>query len=206
MSRESILAVAADLFSRQGYRATSLQDVADRFGVQRPALYYWFPRKVDILIAIHDPIITSLTEELDRVAALDVDADEKLTLILASQVKMYTEKTAELAVYLGNEAELPEKQRAAYRQMARHYQLTIETIYRDGVEAGLFEDLDPKMATASLLGMVQWLHRWYHPSGRYNADQVMDTILSIARHGIRRNNPSDAVVPTGAHVVRTHRA
>lgn len=184
LSRESILAVAAELFRKRGYRATSLQDVADRFGVQRPALYYWFRKKVDILIAIHDPILNGLNDELQRIVALDVDPDAKLSMILESQIAMFMENTAELAVYLGNEAELPEDARQAARRVSREYQATLETIYREGVEAGQFADLDPKVATSALIGMVQWLHRWYRPEGPYRPDEVRDTIMRIARGGI----------------------
>ena len=43
---------ASDLFSRQGYRATSLADVADVVGLTQSGLLHHFPSKKDLLIAV----------------------------------------------------------------------------------------------------------------------------------------------------------
>jgi AcrR family transcriptional regulator len=47
------LDVALDLFTEQGYDATSLREVAERLGFTKAALYYHFARKEDILLALH---------------------------------------------------------------------------------------------------------------------------------------------------------
>ena len=52
-TRERILDVALDLFSDQGYDATSLREIAERLGVTKAALYYHFASKEDILMALH---------------------------------------------------------------------------------------------------------------------------------------------------------
>ena len=52
-TRERILDGAQDLFTRQGYDKTSLRDIAERLEITKAALYYYFQRKEDILIALH---------------------------------------------------------------------------------------------------------------------------------------------------------
>jgi AcrR family transcriptional regulator len=52
-TRERILDVAQDLFTHQGYDKTSLRDIAERLKITKAALYYYFQRKEDILIALH---------------------------------------------------------------------------------------------------------------------------------------------------------
>lgn len=53
VSRERILDVALELFNEQGYDKTSLREIADRLGVTKAALYYYFERKEDILLELH---------------------------------------------------------------------------------------------------------------------------------------------------------
>ena len=48
-TRQRILAIAADLFSRQGYTGTTIADIARELGTTTAALYYHFPSKADIL-------------------------------------------------------------------------------------------------------------------------------------------------------------
>ena len=64
--REQILEIATHLFQR-GFRATSLDQVAAEMGVTRPALYYYFRSKEDLLAAIYDRAVGVL---IDRAAAL----------------------------------------------------------------------------------------------------------------------------------------
>jgi AcrR family transcriptional regulator len=52
-TRERILDVALDLFVEKGFDQTSLREIAERLGVTKAALYYHFPSKGDILIALH---------------------------------------------------------------------------------------------------------------------------------------------------------
>src|SRR5690349_12268907 len=60
-TRSRIQEVALELFTEQGYEATSLREIAERLGVTKAALYYHFKTK--------DDIVASFME--DRVAALD---------------------------------------------------------------------------------------------------------------------------------------
>src|ERR1700722_11630804 len=52
-TRDRILDVALDLFIEQGFDGTSLRQIAERLGVTKAALYYYFESKDDILLALH---------------------------------------------------------------------------------------------------------------------------------------------------------
>jgi AcrR family transcriptional regulator len=52
-TRDRILDVALELFTEQGFDATSLRQIAERLGVTKAALYYHFESKDDILMALH---------------------------------------------------------------------------------------------------------------------------------------------------------
>ena len=51
-TRERILDVALELFSEKGYDATSMREIAERLGITKPALYYHFDSKEDIVRAL----------------------------------------------------------------------------------------------------------------------------------------------------------
>ena len=61
-TRSRIQSAALELFIHQGFTATSLQQVADRVGVTKAALYYHFPSKSDLARSIFIP----WKEDLDR--------------------------------------------------------------------------------------------------------------------------------------------
>ncbi|MGY1945080.1 TetR family transcriptional regulator [Nocardia asiatica] len=65
MTPERILAAARVLFATRGYRATSMQAIADEVGVTKAALYYHFDSKDAILHQLTLPLL----DELDAVLA-----------------------------------------------------------------------------------------------------------------------------------------
>jgi AcrR family transcriptional regulator len=68
-TRERILDVAQELFTRQGYDKTSLRDIAERLGITKAALYYYFERKEDILLELHLRLHAMGTTLLDALEA-----------------------------------------------------------------------------------------------------------------------------------------
>ena len=61
-TKEQILEVALDLFSVQGYEATSIAQIADAVGLRKASLYSHFANKQDIL----DTLVDELTGEFEQ--------------------------------------------------------------------------------------------------------------------------------------------
>jgi AcrR family transcriptional regulator len=56
-TKQRILDVARELFATQGVQRTSLQDIADRLGITKPALYYHFPSREELVRSIIQPLL-----------------------------------------------------------------------------------------------------------------------------------------------------
>jgi AcrR family transcriptional regulator len=56
-TRERIQDVARELFVQQGVQRTSLQDIADKLGITKPALYYHFTSREELIRSIVQPLI-----------------------------------------------------------------------------------------------------------------------------------------------------
>jgi AcrR family transcriptional regulator len=56
-TKQRILEAARELFARQGVQRTSLQEIADRLGITKPALYYHFSSREELVRSIVQPII-----------------------------------------------------------------------------------------------------------------------------------------------------
>ncbi len=98
-TREQILDVAQELFTRQGYEKTSLRDIAERLEITKAALYYYFERKEDILLELHlrlHAMGTSLLDELE--AAPDGPARVALWPRLADELIDFMVENRELVL------------------------------------------------------------------------------------------------------------
>ena len=59
-TRERIQQVARELFVAQGVQATSLQDIANKLGITKPALYYHFASREELVRSIITPMLADL--------------------------------------------------------------------------------------------------------------------------------------------------
>jgi hypothetical protein len=52
--------------------------------------------------------------------------------------------------------------------------------------AGRLRDIDPTVATFSLIGTILWLPRWFRQNGRLSQEQVAEQIADMALGGLLR--------------------
>jgi AcrR family transcriptional regulator len=112
-TRERILDVAQELFTRQGYDKTSLRDIAERLEITKAALYYYFERKEDILLELHlrlHAVGNSLADELE--AAPDGPARVAIMPGLADQLIDFMVQNRELLL-------LHSRNRSAFEWLAQ---------------------------------------------------------------------------------------
>jgi TetR/AcrR family transcriptional repressor of nem operon len=81
-TRDKIVGAARDLFLMRGYNATGLSEITKRAGVNPGSLYYFFPTKEDLLLAVLewyrvnigpgllDPVFERLSDPFERIFGL----------------------------------------------------------------------------------------------------------------------------------------
>ena len=77
LKRERILATAVDLFYRQGYGKTTLEQVASELQVTKPFIYAHFASKNELLAEICSRAIQLAHESLNRALAKDASVTER---------------------------------------------------------------------------------------------------------------------------------
>ena len=82
-----ILKAALEVFSTYGYRGTTVDQIADKAGLSKPNLLYYFKRKEDIYVAVLEH---TLDEWLKPLRVMDVDGDPivELTRYISEKLDM----------------------------------------------------------------------------------------------------------------------
>jgi AcrR family transcriptional regulator len=184
--RQAILQRAAELFDRKGYANTSLDDVAKAVGIKREAVYYYYKNRAEILLAIIGPQSVALIEGLREIAARDVAAPEKLKLAIRNHLQRFDRYCLEMTVSLRDGLfEVSHDVRSEMQRIWKQYeQLWIDLIL-EGQESGAFEKLgDPKMIAFAVLGMCNWLARWYNPRKSASIDEIIETYTRLVTAGL----------------------
>ena len=67
----------------------------------------------------------------------------------------------------------------------KDYERYWQQILREGIENGEFRpDLDIPVASYGLLGMLNWLYKWYDPQGRLSIGEVVEQFTALALAGL----------------------
>ena len=163
--REEILRAAQDLFHRQGYANTSLDDIARAVGIKREGLYYYFPNRTQILIEIIRPLGLQLRDRVREILESDASPEEKICQTVENHLMRFENRFAESKITLRddyfteNEAVLAEM-----GPIWNDYEALWIAIIEEGQKQGVFDtSLDPRIAHLGILGLCNWAARWYVP-------------------------------------------
>lgn len=181
-----IITVATTLFRRKGYHVTSLEDLADAIGFTKPAIYYYFDSKEDILFAIVDGIVDQALERTTAIAAKSGTAAERLHELLVANTCVLLENLDANTVFYNERGLLTPEREAAIRGREREYTDVVRRIYVEGVAAGEFLAIDPTVATATLLGASIWTYRWFDPDGALAIEEIAVQIADMLLEGVSR--------------------
>ncbi|PYO57330.1 MAG: hypothetical protein DMD83_09805 [Candidatus Rokuibacteriota bacterium] len=184
--RDQVLRTAADLFRERGYRATTLDDIAARLGMSKASLYTYFHAKEEMLAAISRQTIAAFTRELSLVLRSDLAPEDKLRRVVRDHVRFVIANRSFLTVFFSEETNLPPRLARALAAQKDRYDKGVESIVVEGARRGVFRDVPPRLVVFGLLGMLNWLYKWYNPRGRWGAEEISTGFLSLVEGGLLR--------------------
>lgn len=186
---DTILRVAAELFQSKGYRATTMDDLAEALDISKPTLYVHARSKGDILVRITDQFV----EEADRrlTVALNQSEDpEWIGVLLRSWVEIAVSMRMHLYAYLNLRQELPPEAAERYRAWSKRTDARLKkAIARNQAQGRLRADVDPAVITYALLALSNWTARWFDEQGRLSLEEVVDGYMTTLVEGLQPSRP-----------------
>lgn len=182
--REEILTVALDLVAQQGFRRTSIKDIADAVDLTQAGLLHYFDSKDELWVEI-----LRRRDELDL--AHDWHADDPAALLAAivrhnAEVPGLVQMFVNLSAAAATDPEHPAHEyfRERYERSRRDLSDDFREMQADG---RLRADVDPEQLTSVLLAVsdgmqIQWL---YDPSR-----DMAEHVELVARLAIAQAVPS----------------
>lgn len=191
LRRETIVSAATYCFSRQGFHGTTMDDIARRLNVSKPALYYYVSNKEELLFQCFLAAMDMGMEGIRRAEQLDGGADEKLRVALEHYIFAITGRMKAGVVLLEERMLSPR----LYREVVRRrdeYEHSVRRLVEEGVASGVFIPCIPKLMVFAILGAVNWIPRWYSSEGPLTAEQIASTFADYLVRGLCRV-PNDEI-------------
>lgn len=153
-TREKILTTAEDIFSRKGYFATTLDDIAAQVEIRRPSVLYYFPDKLSIFRAVLARQYTGQATQIgERKREEFADAFAYIDYLIDRAVDYYSVNPATLRIDLYNLLS-EDMETVNPRELAETGVQVWRMAVKEGVAAGQFRDVPVVHLFALVQGMI----------------------------------------------------
>jgi AcrR family transcriptional regulator len=178
--RARILDAAVAVFSRRGYRAASMNDVAAHVGLSKPALYHYVSTKQDLLVAVYEEVLDESLASARAIVAAAPSTREAVRRLIVDRAAYTCEHRDLLTICFEEESELPPELAEPILERRRTY----ERIVRDAVEGHLRETgRTLPMAVGTYvnvcLGAANWTYKWFDPAGPRTPRELGEDVAAV---------------------------
>jgi TetR/AcrR family transcriptional regulator, cholesterol catabolism regulator len=180
--REEIVRAAVEVFREKGYERATVRDIAARVGITTSSLYSHIASKQELFLEAVQPVIEAGAARMARIAASEAAPAEKVREAIVGAVAAFAEHYPEVSIYVREFYPLLE---TAEPEVRRRYERAWEEIVRSGIESGAFRgDADARVVVYGILGMVNWMHRWYRPDGARTVEEIGGELARLVLGGL----------------------
>lgn len=177
--QEEITVAAAKLFASSGFRAVSIDEIAAQLGYTKSVVYYYFKSKNDVLWSIFEQINDAWAHDMDDITASGASPRDMLWAMVKKHALNVLERTSWTAIYFKEQGNLTVEQIKIVSKRKDVYNDRFKTVYKKGVEQGIFRDIPLPLIVGSIIGMCNWTHDWFKKEGPLTADAISTHFANI---------------------------
>ena len=184
---EAVLRSAANIFFAKGFHATSIEDVARDVGMLKGSLYYYIKSKDDLLFQL----LLAGIEDGDAFIARQIDPRghpvEQLERAIRAQIDYIIQNKVPFGLFLHEFDSLPGKRQHKLTTVMSRYNNRFVELVQKGQEQGKLMEGEPWIIVNGMLGMCNWLYRWYDTDHVSDPEQVKQAFVEMIFRGIRKS-------------------
>ena len=192
--RREIVHAASSVFKERGFHSTTLGHVAERLGVDRASLYYYYSSKEELFQDIVADTVLLNTRTAETIRDSSDPAPVKLRRLIQDMMRSYEEHYPVLYVLIQenlNQVALEHTEWASRMQAIQEsYEAVVIEIVQAGMDDGSIRAAAPAwLITNGIIGTVGWTNRWFDPAesavsgfevGTAFADMLLDGLALSA--------------------------
>ncbi|MEU3751962.1 TetR/AcrR family transcriptional regulator [Streptomyces olivoreticuli] len=182
---ESLLAVAVTVFNERGYDGTSMEHLSKAAGISKSSIYHHVKGKEELLRLAISRALDGLFAVLDEPRAVSGRAIERLEYVTRRTVEVLMDELPYVTLLLRVRGNTETERWAMERRREFDHQVA-ELLKRAAADGDLRPDVDVRLATRLLFGMINSVVEWYRPErGGATSEEVADAVVRTAFAGLR---------------------
>lgn len=156
-----LLHKAADLFFEFGFRATTMNQIAQVMGLTKPSLYHYISSKADLLFDVLTYAMDALEREIVASAERIDDPRERLEFLVEGHLRSIASHGGRLTIAFDEARHLPEPLRKQIqRRQANYFEFVCATL-SEIKQAERLRSRSVQLSAAFILMTIDASARWF---------------------------------------------
>jgi TetR/AcrR family transcriptional regulator, fatty acid metabolism regulator protein len=159
--RQRILEAAALTFSRRGYRATSVDDIAEASATSKGGIYFHFPNKEAIFLALLEGMAALLHDRMERAMAEAAGPEAKLDAALLTMLHTFGAHRTLARLFLVDAMGANREFSARIMEIQEGFVALIERQLQEAIAEGALPAVDTEITSVAWFGaLLQVVTHW----------------------------------------------
>ena len=163
---------AASLFNKYGYSSTSMRQICRAIGIRESSLYHYIRSKEDLLYHICDRSMRLSLKAVEPILCSNSRPDLNLKRMIETHITTIAENANEHSTMLKELRSLSPSNQRKIIKLRDRYEALFRKVIENCVKKRVFRDVNVKITTLALLGMMNWLIHWYAPDGPMKSEEI----------------------------------
>jgi AcrR family transcriptional regulator len=183
LRREALFKAASLFFNQNGYDNSNLDKIVDHLGVSKGALYHYVSSKEELLYGCYSRSLDLIEQVLQTIEREPGDGVARFARYIGSMIALHAGPLGPLANFARLKSLTPEHQDEVHRR-SQALQRFGADILRLGIADGSIRPLDVRIARLALISAINWVPKWYSPSGRHSPAEISAAFSDLFVNGL----------------------
>lgn len=176
---QGILKAAAKIFAEKGYHRTTVRDISRATRMSLAGLYYYFTTKEELLYLIQERCFDTLLQRWQQAAAGESDVRARIRIFAENHLSFFWHNMHEMKVMAHEDESLTGEFNEKILVLKRRYVKVLMDLLEELQSGAGGQNLNLRVATFSLFGMMNWVYTWYQPRRDLPFPQIIEHMLRI---------------------------
>ena len=186
MRQKQILDVATEVFSKEGFARTQVDEIANLAGLGKGTVYRYFKDKKHLFFSVVDRGIENLKDFALEAMEKEKEPLDKIKKVIEAYLIFFKKHSYLIRIFIHERSEFQKRIQKKYCQHYYEHVNKIEEVFKKAQALGLIKKkIKPKVAIAILTDMLNsCIYTWQLTEQKYSLSESFSLITEIYFTGI----------------------
>jgi len=185
--RQKIMDAASELYVKKGFKATSIEEIAERAGVTIPVTYQYIKNKSEIMRMIMEDVLNVFREHLvSHLQGID-DPEKKLAIAISLYFRLLDQQQDKVLLIYQKSSSLDKPSKSKIMELEVKISKIFGNIIKEGIDKGIFKKVDIDLTAYNIIIIAHmWTLKRWHFRKRLSIDDYVDLQMRFIMDALKK--------------------